>query len=62
MDSNYIQILSNFDRSKNDFPELKNFEIKYGREGFEERNSFLHRNFFIFEMKFGLRFQESSMN
>jgi hypothetical protein len=30
MESNYIQILSSFDQSKNDFPELKKFEIKYG--------------------------------
>jgi hypothetical protein len=52
-----IQILSSFDRSKNDFPELKKFEIKYDREGFEERNNFLHRKFFRFEMKFELRFQ-----
>jgi hypothetical protein len=52
-----IQILSSFDRSKNDFPELEKFEIKYDREGFEERNNFLHRKFFRFEMKFELRFQ-----
>jgi hypothetical protein len=30
MDSNYIQILSNFDHSKKDLPELKKFEIKHG--------------------------------
>jgi hypothetical protein len=53
-----IQILSIFDRSKNDFFELKNFEIKYGHEGFEEMNNFLHRNFFRFKMKFELKFQE----
>jgi hypothetical protein len=40
-DSNYIQILSNFDRSKKNLPELKKFEIKYGCEGFEERKNFL---------------------
>jgi 4-amino-4-deoxy-L-arabinose transferase-like glycosyltransferase len=31
---------------------LKNFQIKYGFERFEERNNFLHRNFFRFEMDF----------
>jgi hypothetical protein len=61
MDSNYIQILSSFERSKNDFQHVK-FEIKYGHEGFEERDNFLHRNFFIFEMKFELKFQEASMS
>jgi hypothetical protein len=50
MESNEIQILSNFDRSKKDFTELKNFEIKYGCDGFKERNNFIHRNFFRFVM------------
>jgi hypothetical protein len=31
---------------------LENFEIKYGIEGFKERNNFIHRNFFIFEVEF----------
>jgi hypothetical protein len=30
-------------------PELEKFEIKYG---FAERNNFLHRNFFKFEVDF----------
>jgi hypothetical protein len=47
-DSNQIQIVSNFDRSKNGLPELK----KYGCEVFEEGNNFLHHNFFRFEMDF----------
>jgi hypothetical protein len=34
-DSNYIQIYSNFDRSKQKFSEIKKFEIKYGCEFFE---------------------------
>jgi hypothetical protein len=34
---------------------LENFEIKYGCEGFEERNNFLHRNFFIFEIDLKLK-------
>jgi hypothetical protein len=33
-------------------PVSKKIEIKYGFEGFEERNNFLHRKFFIFEMDF----------
>jgi hypothetical protein len=48
--SNSIQIIPNFDRSKKDLPELEKFEIKYGCEGFEEGNNFLHRNFFRFDM------------
>jgi hypothetical protein len=39
IDSNYIQILSNFDHSKNDLPELKKIARKYGCEGFEERKN-----------------------
>jgi hypothetical protein len=39
---NQIEIISNFDRSKKDLSELKFFEIKYGRESFEERNNFFH--------------------
>jgi hypothetical protein len=50
MNPNSIQIFLNFDRAKNDLSELKKFEIKYGCEEFEERNNFLHRNFFIFLM------------
>jgi hypothetical protein len=43
---------SNFDPIKKDLPALKNFEIKYGYEGFEERNNFLHRNFSRFRTDF----------
>jgi hypothetical protein len=57
-DSNYIQICSNFDRSKKEFPELEQFEIKYGCEGFEERNNFLHSNFYRFEMDVELKIWE----
>jgi hypothetical protein len=32
--------------------QLENFEIKFGCEGFEEGNNFLHRNFFRFEIYF----------
>jgi hypothetical protein len=54
-DSNHIQILSNFDSSKKDPPELEKFEIKYVCEGFKERNNFLHRNVFRFETYFKLK-------
>jgi hypothetical protein len=36
---------SNFDRSKKYFPMLGKLEIKYGCEGFVERNIFPYRNF-----------------
>jgi hypothetical protein len=39
---------------------VENFEIKYGFEGFEERNNFLHRNFFRFKVDFELQFRETS--
>jgi hypothetical protein len=52
MNSNLIQTVSNFDHPKNDLPELKNFEIKYGFEDLEKMNNFLHRNFFRFERDF----------
>jgi hypothetical protein len=44
--SNSIQFVSNFDRPKKDLPELKKIETKYGCEGFEQKNNFLHRSFF----------------
>jgi hypothetical protein len=44
----YFQILTD----QNDLTELENFEIKYSFEGFEERNNFLHKDFFRFEMDF----------
>jgi hypothetical protein len=42
--------LSGFDKIAA-YPNYK-ISIKYDCEGFEERNNFLHRNFFRFEMKF----------
>jgi hypothetical protein len=42
-------------RSKKDLPELENFEIKYGCEGFAERNNFLQRNFYNIKMDFELK-------
>jgi hypothetical protein len=59
-DTNEIQILSNFDQFKKDLSELKKFEIKYGCEGFEERNNFIYRNFSRFEMDFKRKFRENS--
>jgi hypothetical protein len=58
--SNQFQIPSNFDRPKKDSPELEKFEIKYGYEGFEERNKLLHRNFSRFEMDLKWKFREFS--
>jgi hypothetical protein len=48
----------NFDRSEKDLPVLKNFEIKYGHEGFEGGNNFLQRTVFRFELDFELKFGE----
>jgi hypothetical protein len=39
-----------FIRSKKDLPELGKFEIKYGFEGFDERNNVLHRDIFNFDL------------
>jgi hypothetical protein len=43
-----VQIFSNFDRPKKDFALHRKIEIKYGCEGLERVNNFLHRNFFRF--------------
>jgi hypothetical protein len=47
---------------KQDFTGIKKIEIKYGFEGFGERNNFLHMNFSRFEMDFELKFREVSMS
>jgi hypothetical protein len=39
---------------------LEIFQIKYEFEGFDERNNFLHINFFRFELDFELKFKEAS--
>jgi hypothetical protein len=49
---NKIQIHPIFDESNRDLPGLEKFQIKYGVEGFEERNNFLQRNIFKFEVDF----------
>jgi hypothetical protein len=40
---------------KKDLSKIEKFEIKYGFEGFEEWNNFLHRNIFIFKMYLELK-------
>jgi hypothetical protein len=59
MNSNSIQIFSNFDRFKKDIPELKNFEVKYGCKEFEEGNNSFHRNFFQIQNVFEIKNQRS---
>jgi hypothetical protein len=39
-------------------PKLEKFVVKYGDEWFKERNNFIHRNFFRFEMYFKLKIWE----
>jgi hypothetical protein len=51
-----FQINSKLFRSNQDLPELKKYELKYDCEGFDERNNFLHRKFFRFEMYSELKF------
>jgi hypothetical protein len=46
-----VQIPSTFDHSRKDLSTLKNFEIKFGHEGFEQGNIF--RFDMDFELKFG---------
>jgi hypothetical protein len=58
MNLNSNQTCSNFILSKHDLPKLKKFGIKYGFEGFDERNIFLHRNLSRFEIDFKLKFRE----
>jgi hypothetical protein len=47
-----IQKYSNLIHSKSDLSGFENFEIKYDFEGFDERNNFLHKNVFKFEVDF----------
>jgi hypothetical protein len=44
--------------SKKGLPKLEQIEIKYGFQGFIERDNFLYRNFVRFEMCFELKFGE----
>jgi hypothetical protein len=59
MYSNFSKLNLNFIQSKDDLNVLKKFQIKYGIQGFEERNKYLHRNFFRFELDFELKFRET---
>jgi hypothetical protein len=45
---------------KSELPVLENFKIKYEFEVFEERNNFLHRNFFRFKLDFEWKIREAS--
>jgi hypothetical protein len=47
-----FQNLSNLNQFKKDLPSLRKSEIKFGFEGFGERNNFLKGNFFRFEVDF----------
>jgi hypothetical protein len=58
---NLIQTHSNFILSRQDLPRIDFFKIKYGFEGFDERNNFLYRNFSRFKMYFKLKFRESKV-
>jgi hypothetical protein len=55
---NLVQTNSNLIWLKQNLPELENFEIKYGFEGFDEGNKFPYRNFLIFEMDVELKIRE----
>jgi hypothetical protein len=54
-------MLSNLIQPKINLPKFQKFEIKYGFEGFDERNNFLHRNVSRVEMDCKLKFRESKV-
>jgi hypothetical protein len=56
--SNLFEIILKLIHSKRGLPEFKKFKIKYGFDGFAERNNFLYSNFFRLEMGFELKFGE----
>jgi hypothetical protein len=62
MISNQFKIVQTLTDPKRAFLSSNFFEIKYGFEGFDERNNFLHRNFFRFKMDFELKSREVSMS
>jgi hypothetical protein len=47
-----FKLVQNLTDPKSTFSCSKKTKIKYSFDGFEERNNFLHRNFFNFEMDF----------
>jgi hypothetical protein len=50
--------IQNLIQPKTDIPKLQKFKIKYGCQDFGERNNFIHRNFFRFQMYFELKIWE----
>jgi hypothetical protein len=46
---------SRWSANQKDLPEFKKIKIKYGFEGFDERNIFPYRNFSRFEREFELK-------
>jgi hypothetical protein len=51
---------SNLQQSKRYLLELRKIQIKYGREGFEVRNTFPYRNFSRFKRNFELKLKKDS--
>jgi hypothetical protein len=58
LNSNFKPVLT-LTNPKKDLPGFGKFEIKYGFEGFEERNNFLHRNIFKFKVNFEVKNREA---
>jgi hypothetical protein len=61
INSNTLKLISHnfkFDSIQKGLFKLENFELKYGDEGFKDKNNFLHRNFFRFEIYFELKIWE----
>jgi hypothetical protein len=61
INSNTLKFISHnfkFDSIQKGLFKLENFELKYGDEGFKDKNNFLHRNFFRFEIYFELKIWE----
>jgi hypothetical protein len=59
---NLIQTHPNLLWSKQDFPLLQKFELKYGCKVFELRNNFSYKDFLRLELDFDLKFREASMS
>jgi hypothetical protein len=55
-----IQTRSNLIWSKQDICKLDKFKVKYGFDGFDERNNFPYRNFLRFEMDCELKIKKVS--
>jgi hypothetical protein len=55
MNLNLHQTCPRFIFSKQALLSIENFDIKYGLDGFEERNNLLHRKFFRFGMDFEIK-------